>query len=72
MHTAVNEILSRCGTETSVLPPTALYNEGWLLRLVLDWLDRHRELEHPLSFMPGSAGTPKRCCILVDGDGAGA
>jgi hypothetical protein len=54
MHSAVSEILSRCGTETSVLPPTQLYNEGWLLRLVLDWLDRHREFEHPLSFMPGA------------------
>lgn len=37
-----------------VLPPTELYNEGWLLRLVLDWLDRQREIEHPLSFMPGA------------------
>jgi hypothetical protein len=54
MHAAVSAILSRCGTETSVLPPTQLYNEGWLLRLVLDWLDRHQEVEHPLSFFPGS------------------
>ena len=54
MFTAVNEILGRCGTDNPVLPPTELYNEGWLLRLVLDWLDRHREVEHPLSFMPGA------------------
>lgn len=54
MHTAVHEILGRCGTSNPVLPPTELYNEGWLLRLVLDWLDRQREIEHPLSFMPGA------------------
>lgn len=31
------------------MPPTELYNEGWLLRLVLDWFSRHPETEHPLS-----------------------
>jgi hypothetical protein len=35
------------------LPPTQLYI-GWLLRLVLDGLDRHRGIEHPLSFIPGA------------------
>jgi len=54
MHTVISDILGRCGTQTSVLPPTQLYNEGWLLRLVLDWLDRHRGFAHPLSFLPGA------------------
>lgn len=36
------------------MPPTHLYNEGWMLRLVLDWLDRHRDLEHPLALHEGA------------------
>jgi len=31
-------------------PPTLLYNEGWLLRLVLDWFARHSVQDHALSF----------------------
>ena len=54
MLTAVDEILSRCGTSRSVLPPTELFNEGWMLRLVLDWLDRHRDHSHVLAFEPGA------------------
>jgi hypothetical protein len=33
-----------------LFPPTLLYNEGWLLRLVLDWFSRHDVQGHPLSF----------------------
>lgn len=50
----VAELLARCGSSASVLPPTELYNEGWLLRLVLDWFDRNRTLSHQLSFLPGA------------------
>jgi hypothetical protein len=38
----VKSLLERCGTPDTVLPPTDLYNEGWMLRLVLDWLHRNR------------------------------
>jgi hypothetical protein len=55
LHTAIQEILSRCGTDSSVLPPTELFNEGWMLRLVLDWFDRNRDLQHELAFEPGSS-----------------
>lgn len=48
----ITNILNRCGTADSVLPPTELYNEGWMLRLVLDWFDRNREFTHSLSFAP--------------------
>jgi hypothetical protein len=50
----VREILDRCGTDTSVMPPTELYNEGWMLRLLLDWFDKHRGHHHALSFEPGA------------------
>lgn len=52
MNRQITELLARCGEPGSVMPPTELYNEGWMLRLVLDWLDRHREVEHPLAFLP--------------------
>ncbi len=54
MHSAVTTILSRCGSNSPVLPPTALFNEGWMLRLVLDMLDRHRSTAHPLAFSSGA------------------
>lgn len=50
----VADLLARCGSDASVLPPTELYNEGWLLRLVLDWFDRNRTLSHQLSFLQGA------------------
>ena len=31
-------------------PPTTLYNEGWLLRLVVDWFSTSGITDHPLSF----------------------
>jgi hypothetical protein len=31
-------------------PPTLLYNEGWLLRLVLNWFHKNRTPGHPLFF----------------------
>ena len=36
------------------MPPTELYNEGWMLRLVLDWFASHSVESHVLSFSPGS------------------
>lgn len=54
MYPAIVEILSRCGTEAAVLPPTQLYNEGWLLRLVLDRLAQSKQGDHPPSLEPGA------------------
>jgi hypothetical protein len=50
----IAEMLTRCGSANSIMPPTAVFNEGWMLRLVLDWLDRNRGVEnsHPLAFLP--------------------
>ena len=31
-------------------PPTILYNEGWLLRMVVDWYSKSGITDHPLSF----------------------
>lgn len=38
----VADILGRCATrDLTTMPPTELYNEGWLLRLALDWSSNH-------------------------------
>jgi hypothetical protein len=39
--------------KSALLPPTALYNEGWMLRLVLDWFAHHPDTP-PLAFAPGA------------------
>ena len=43
-------MLESCATESPLFPPTLLFNEGWLLRLVLDWFSTHRDVNHPLAF----------------------
>ena len=50
----IAELLGACGTDRAVLPPTALYNEGWMARLVVDWFARQPPSNHPLSFEPGA------------------
>jgi hypothetical protein len=50
----VAELLIRCGESDSVLPPTALFNEGWMLRLVIDWSAHHRSAIPELTFDDGS------------------
>lgn len=46
-------LLERCGGPNKNFPPTDLYNEGWMLRLVLDWLSLNPGIDHDLSFSPG-------------------
>lgn len=36
------------------MPPTELYNEGWLLRLALDWHEAHPDKGDELSVRPGT------------------
>lgn len=55
MLASLTHILATCGTSDARLPPTELFNEGWMLRLVLDWMSRHPGTPHPLSFCPGAS-----------------
>jgi hypothetical protein len=48
------EMLRACRSGESHFPPTILFNEGWLLRIVLDWFSSHRDVEHALRFHPGA------------------
>jgi len=50
----IAELLLACGTSNSILPPTELFNEGWMLRLVLDWASRHPAAIDALRFEEGS------------------
>lgn len=51
----VAQLLLRCGQpDAAVLPPTALFNEGWMLRLVLDWASHHPSAISELIFTKGS------------------
>ncbi len=38
----IKSMLELCSGEYTVCPPTDLYNEGWMLRLVLDWLNQNK------------------------------
>jgi len=50
IYERIQKLLESCTTETPSFPPTLIYNEGWLLRLVLDWFFTHSVLNHPLEF----------------------
>ncbi|MCX5826190.1 MAG: hypothetical protein NTY86_22655 [Deltaproteobacteria bacterium] len=50
----INLILQRCASDMSSLPPTVLYNEGWMLRLLLEWFSQQPASGHPLDFTEGS------------------
>lgn len=43
-------LLETCTSQSPLFPPTLLYNEGWLLRLVLDWFSTHQVSGHSLAF----------------------
>ena len=43
-------LLSNINHDIPNFPPTTLYNEGWLLRLLVDWFSKSGVADHPLSF----------------------
>ncbi|WP_165230201.1 hypothetical protein [Aquisphaera insulae] len=50
----IREMLEACEAGTPSFPPSVLFNEGWLLRIVLDWFARHGGDRYPLSPKPGA------------------
>jgi hypothetical protein len=46
----ITALLQRCDCPKRNFPPTDLYNEGWMLRLVLDWLSVHPGINQDLAF----------------------
>ncbi|MBW8011468.1 MAG: hypothetical protein FVQ83_09540 [Chloroflexi bacterium] len=51
---SIYTLLKSATSETPQFPPTDLFNEGWLLRLVIDWFSKHAIQENPFSFMESS------------------
>jgi len=49
----ISSMLERCSTPHSTFPATDLFNESWMLRLVLEWFSQHPEVAHPLSVPSG-------------------
>ncbi len=46
----ISELFAKCSENDRNFPATDLYNEGWMLRIVLDWFSRHPGIDHTLSF----------------------
>jgi hypothetical protein len=50
----IHALLDTVESGTPRFPPTLLFNEGWMLRLVLAWFSSHEALGHSLAFAPGA------------------
>jgi hypothetical protein len=50
----IREMLHLASTANRLFPATIFYNEGWLLRLVLDWFSRQGTCNHALGFRVGA------------------
>jgi hypothetical protein len=54
MLDSLHDLIDAVDLEPAKFPRTLLYNEGWMLRLILDWYSRHNLAEHPLEFEPNA------------------
>lgn len=50
----IAELLSKAKGPERVFPATDLYNEGWMLRLVIDWFSRNSQVDYDIGFSEGS------------------
>jgi hypothetical protein len=50
----IADLLRSADTDDRRFPPTLLFEEGWMLRLVLDWFQRKGSPGHALSFAPSA------------------
>lgn len=50
----IADLLAKAAGADRVFPATDLYNEGWMLRLVLDWFSRYPDVDYDLNFGEGS------------------
>ena len=46
----INDMLRLASSKGRLFPATVFYNEGWLLRLIVDWFSRNQCTGHPLNF----------------------
>ena len=50
MLEGIHKLISSSQSGSPNFPPTLIYNEGWMLRLILDWFSRNTIPNHPLAF----------------------
>jgi hypothetical protein len=50
----IAELLSKAKDPERVFPATDLYNEGWMLRLVIDWFSRNSQVDCDIQFLKDS------------------
>lgn len=50
----IKAMLEACAEGRPPFPPNVLFNEGWLLRIVLDWFERHGGDRYPMSPLAGA------------------
>jgi hypothetical protein len=50
----IKSMLEACEAGLAAFPPTELFNEDWLLRIILDWFARRGGDRYPLSSLPGA------------------
>jgi hypothetical protein len=50
----ISGMLRLANSDERIFPATIFYNEGWLLRLVVDWFSRNPQTQHDLRFAPGA------------------
>ena len=46
----IHRLIDAAESGSANFPLTLLYNEGWLLRLILDWFSKNDLEAHPLQF----------------------
>jgi hypothetical protein len=50
----IKEMLEACEAGRPSFPPNELFNESWLLRIIIDWFERHGGDRYPMSPSPGA------------------
>src|SRR6476661_5952292 len=50
----IKSMLEACEAGIACFPPSELYNEDWLLRIVLDWFTQQGGDRYPMSPLPGA------------------
>ena len=49
----IKAMLEACEAGDPSFPPNVLFNESWLLRIILDWFEGHGGDRYPLSLYAG-------------------
>jgi hypothetical protein len=50
----ISGMLRLANSDDRIFPATIFYNEGWLLRLVVDWFSRTPQADHAIKFASGA------------------